>query len=52
MDYIEWKCTMGQEVLILSHFDFCFAISTRKVNLPECIHIELLGETCPEDPRF
>ncbi len=50
MDYIEWKGKMGQEMFILSHF--IYAIPARRVNLPVCIHIGLLGETYPEDPRF
>ncbi len=50
MDYIEWKGKMGQEMFILSHF--IYAIPARRVNLPVCIHIGLLGETCPEGPQF
>lgn len=50
VDYMGWKGKMGQEMFILSHF--IFVIPARWVNLPECIHIGLPGETCPEDPQF
>lgn len=43
---IEGEGEMGQE---LSCPILSFIFSNRWVNLPECIHIGLPAETCPED---
>ena len=44
---IEGEGEMGQEMIILPYLSLVF--SSQWVNLPECIHIGLPGETCPED---